>query len=75
MGGKVVFEEHPGATDLGTGDAARACRLAQRFGMHVQENGGLLEIESFHREARATVRTARQEGTARPPKCGRQQQA
>ena len=59
MGGKVVFEEHPGASDLGTGDAARARRLAQCFGMHMQENCGLLEIERFHWIARATAAASR----------------
>jgi len=46
--GKVVFEKHPGAPDLGAGNAAGAGGMAQRFWMHVQEGGCVLKAQGVH---------------------------
>ena len=66
MGGKVVFQEHPRAADLGAGNAARARTLAQCFRMHVKEQCGLLKVERLHAQRPVTQGTAGQASPCPP---------
>ena len=52
--GEIGLEENPAAAGLGTGDEAALGAGANFLGMHVQERGGLIEVErSFSDSPRA----------------------
>ena len=58
MLGKVVLDEHPGAPDLGTGNAAGAGGLSECFGMDMQEGSGFRKAERLHGKTSGTRRAA-----------------
>ena len=43
------MKKHPSAADLGTGDQAALGARPDFFGVHVEEYGGLLQVQRVHR--------------------------
>ena len=48
IGGKIVIDEHPGAADLGAGDAAGLGALTEFLRVKFEKGSGVFEAKSEH---------------------------
>jgi hypothetical protein len=67
--GEIELEEDPAPAGLRPGDEAAFRAHADFFGMHMEECGGLVEIERFHRAGRYEILRGCNGGRVRSHPC------